>query len=400
MKILHTGDWHLGDKLYGWDRSDEEEAFFAQLKDVVARERPDAMVVSGDIFDTGVPGNDVAKKFTDQLLDVVSACPTMETVVIAGNHDSYSRLVVDEALWKRCRVHMFGIPSEDGEGRARFAENVVEVGDKGVIAAVPFCHERNFPRVEGAPGESRMKEYFAALADHVAERANGRPRVLVAHLAVGRQTMFRGQDRTMVVGGQECVDPETLGGGYDYIALGHIHHPQWAGGAGTVAYYCGTPRAINFDEDCRHGVDIVQVESGRKPEVTLVELAPKRALETIGKEAPLAFSEALNRLAAAAFPAETYIRLNVALGATEAVGPDWTERARQACAAKGYRYCVINAIREELAEEGEQAGRSGLTINELRELSDDEVVEILSARRALTPRQCELVKSLMEGLDA
>ena len=104
MKIVHTSDWHLGQKLYNYDRFDEEAYFFRQLADLVETERPDALVVSGDVFHTGVPGNDVAKCFTDSLAEVTERCPEMETVVIAGNHDSYSRLVVDATLWKRCRV--------------------------------------------------------------------------------------------------------------------------------------------------------------------------------------------------------------------------------------------------------------------------------------------------------
>ena len=167
MKIVHTSDWHLGHRLYNYDRSDEEEHFFMQLLSVVEREQPDAMVVSGDVFHTGAPGNDVARCFTDRLLDVQAKCPTMETVIIAGNHDSYSRLVVDKSLWSRCRVHVLGLPAEDGEGRADFGKNVVGVGEKGLIAAVPFCHERNFPSVEGTAGESRAREYFGGLSKFV-----------------------------------------------------------------------------------------------------------------------------------------------------------------------------------------------------------------------------------------
>ena len=152
MKIIHTSDWHLGDRLSNYDRTDEEDHFFGQLAAVVEREQPDALVVSGDVFDMGVPGNDVAKRFTDRLLDVLEKCPTMETVVIAGNHDSYSRLVVDESLWSRFRVHVFGRPAEDEGGKAVFARNVVEIPGKGLIAAVPFCHSRNFPTVEATTG--------------------------------------------------------------------------------------------------------------------------------------------------------------------------------------------------------------------------------------------------------
>ena len=99
---------------------------------------------------------------------------------------------------------------------------------------------------------------------------------------------------------------------------------------------------------------------------------------------------------AAAFPAETYIRLNVRLGAGELPGPDWTERARKACEAKGFRFCVNNPIRDE-APAG-RAVRKALAMAELRSLSDEEVLDILSARHEMTDRQRELVGTLMKGL--
>ena len=157
MKLIHTSDWHLGHRLYNYDRAAEEWHFFAQLAAAVEEERPDALVVSGDVFDSGAPGSDVAKRFTDALLEVTSRCPGMETFVIAGNHDSYSRLVVDKELWLRSHVHVFGMPAEDAEGKAVFEKNVVTLPGKGVIAAVPFCHSRNFPAVDGATGEDRAK---------------------------------------------------------------------------------------------------------------------------------------------------------------------------------------------------------------------------------------------------
>ena len=212
MKIIHTSDWHLGDRLSNYDRTDEEDHFFGQLAAVVAKEQPDALVVSGDVFDMGVPGNDVAKRFTDRLLDVLEKCPTMETVVIAGNHDSYSRLVVDESLWSRFRVHVFGRPAEDEGGKAVFARNVVEIPGKGLVAAVPFCHSRNFPTVEDATGENREGEYFEGLAQYVSDRSNGLPAVLMAHLAVKGELDLRGHDKALVIGGEhdKLSTPETL----------------------------------------------------------------------------------------------------------------------------------------------------------------------------------------------
>ena len=395
MKIIHTSDWHLGHRLYNYDRSDEEVDFFRQLAELVEKECPDALVVSGDVFHTGVPGNDVAKSFTDSLLYVVSRCREMETVVIAGNHDSYSRLVVDEALWKHCRVHVFGTPTEDGDGNAVLDGNIVELPGKGYIAAVPFCHARNFPMIPGTDGNDRAATYFEALSARLAERNAAKlPCVLVAHLAVGKDTSFTGQDRQGVIGGEECVDPETLGAGYDYIALGHIHCPQWVKGGGKIARYCGTPRAIHFDETYPHGVDVVEVEAGMEPVLRAEVFKPMRDLVTVGGKDGVAFEAAVKAVEEIVASPETYVRLNVSLGEGDVVGADWTERARKACCAKGLRFCVNNPIRTETSEKPE--AKKVLTMEELKELSNDEVLQILSTRQRLSDRQRELVKSLME----
>ena len=398
MKIIHTGDWHLGHKLYNYDRTDEEEHFFRQLAATVRREEPDALVVCGDIFHSGAPGNDVAKRFTERLLDVQAECPAMETVVIAGNHDSYSRLVVDEALWKRCRVHVFGMPAEDREGRADFGKNVVVLPGRGVIAAVPFCHSRNFPAVEGAEGDNRERNYFEGLAKYAGTCAGGLPAVLMAHLAVSGDIDLRGHDTTLVIGGEECVDVDDLGAAYDYVALGHIHCPQWIRGGRKRARYCGAPRAIHFDEAYAHGVDVVTVEAGREPEVRTVPFEPLHALATLGGEKGKPFDDVLGEVAAASLPADTYVRLNVCMGVGELPGPDWTERSRQACAAKGLRFCVNNPIRAE--EPDTKRERKILTVAEIRNLSDDDVLDILSERQELTARHRELIRSLMEEVKA
>lgn len=394
MKIVHTSDWHMGSRLYNYDRTEEEEHFFRQLTGVVEKERPDVLAVSGDIYHTGTPGNDVAKRFTERLLDVVGKCPEMETVVIAGNHDSYSRLVVDEALWKRFHVHVFGTPAENDGGKAVFANNTVELPGKGIIAAVPFCHPRNFPLVAGAAGEDREKEYFKGLEKHVTERTKGLPAVLMAHLAVSGELDFRGHDKSFVVGGEECVDVGDLGSGYDYVALGHIHCPQWIKGERRFARYCGTPYAIHFDETYDHGVDIVTVEAGREPVVRTEVFEPVYPLVTLGGQDGLPFDKAIECLQEAALPAGTYIRLNVKLGVGELPDPDWSERARRACAGKGLKFCVNNPIR--IASPDNAESKKMLTMAELKELSDDEVLEILSARHEMSPRQRELVKTLMK----
>ena len=399
MKIIHTSDWHLGNRLYNYNRSDEEVDFFRQLAELVEKEQPDALVVSGDVFDTGMPGNDVAKGFTDRLLDVASRCPEMETVVIAGNHDSYSRLVVDEALWKRCRVHVFGIPAEDENGNAVLDGNIVEFPGKGYIAAVPFCHARNFPLIPGSDGCDRAKAYFTALSARLDEINTAKlPCVLMAHLAVGKDTSFTGQDRRGVIGGEECVDPETLGSGYDYIALGHIHCPQWVKGGKKVARYCGTPRPIHFDETYPHGVDVVEVAAGREAEVRPAEFELLRKLKTFGGETGKPFEDALADLAASEVAEGTYVRLNMLIKAGELAGSDWAERARKVASDKGLRFCYLKSISQEAEEKGEKE-KFVLSVDELKELSSDSVVDILAQKHPLTDRQRQLLKGLLEEIE-
>lgn len=398
MKIIHTSDWHLGHRFYNYDRSDEEVHFFEQLEQVVGSEKPDALLVSGDVYHTGAPGNDVAKVFTDRLLDVRAQCPGMEIVVIAGNHDSYSRLEIDRSLWRRCHVHVLGTPAEDGDGRADFAQNVVEIPGKGLIAAVPFCHSRNFPVCGDGADSDRMTSYFSGLRQFVAKSNQANlPTILMAHLAVGKETDLTGQDRKSIVGGEECVNPEVLGAGYDYIALGHIHCPQWIKGERKIARYCGTPRAIHFDETYPHGVDVVTVEAGREAEARTVEFEPLRPLKTLGGKSGEPFDEMLKELGAVDLKPETYVRLNVSLTKGETVAVDWNERARKVATDRNLRFCLINPICE-VAEERSETAERRLSMQKLRELTDGEVLSILDSEHELSDRQKELLGELMAAM--
>lgn len=401
MKIIHTGDWHLGHRLYNYDRTDEEEHFFRQLTELMRTERPDALVVSGDIFHTCAPGNDVAKRFTDRLLAVQAASPETEVVVIAGNHDSYSRLEIDRSLWTHCHVRIFGTPEETRDGFADFTRNIVELPGKGLIAAVPFCHERNFPAVAGTSGENRQEAYFSGMQEQIKTmNEKGLPTVLVAHLAAGSEISFSGQEKDAVIGGEECVEPDVLGTGYDYIALGHIHCPQWVKGETNRIRYCGTPRAIHFDETYRHGVDVVEIEHGKEPQLRTVEFAPLRKLVTFGGEEGLLFDDVLKALNEATPDEGTYIRLNARLGWNALPEADWTERGRSACQAKNVRFCLVNPIREKEPQHAEgNDTTSRKTIAELKELKKGEVVDILAKVHDLTEEHRKMLETLIDELD-
>lgn len=107
MKILHTSDWHIGRSFYENDRTEEFLDFFRQLHEIIAAEKPDAMLVSGDVFDNPAPSNAYAALYNRELARIQRDNPGLQTIVTAGNHDSPSRLASSDVLWKEIgRAHV------------------------------------------------------------------------------------------------------------------------------------------------------------------------------------------------------------------------------------------------------------------------------------------------------
>ena len=108
MKIIHTSDWHLGQSFYGMERTEEHLAFLSQLCDTVKVERPDALIISGDIYDSVAPSLTAQRLYNKMMLELHGTLPEMKIVVTAGNHDSSSRLELHSDLWDAFDVKIVG----------------------------------------------------------------------------------------------------------------------------------------------------------------------------------------------------------------------------------------------------------------------------------------------------
>lgn len=335
LKFIHTSDWHLGQNFYGYERSEEQREFLRQLADIVQKHTPDALLVSGDIFHTAAPSNAAANLYVEGMLNIHKACPDMAIVVIAGNHDSASRLDCDRRLWKIAGVNVLGSISRNEDGSANLERHLIPVGDKGIIAAVPFAYPGNFPVIQGANVErqERQAAYFQALLDQAnAQSGNQLPVVLMAHLAV-KNSDFTGHDNDMM----ECIEINVLGEGYDYAALGHIHRPQ---NRSPRSRYCGTPIPVSFDEQCEHSVSIVTIEGhGALPVIETVRINNLRPLHTLPAGSPVEFEEALKLLQDFDPTEPAYIRLNVQVEHYLPHGAQ--EQAAMAADDKACRFCEI-----------------------------------------------------------
>ena len=330
MKILHTSDWHLGHTLYNYDRTEEQKAMLDQMVNIVKEEQPDVFLLCGDVYHTSQPSAAVQTMFTNALVQIRDANPGMTIVITAGNHDSGSKHDIFRTPWKALKVYTVGcIDASQKE------ELVVEVPGKGYVIAVPYVNERNMP-----------KGLFQELIDIVGEKnAYNLPVVMMAHTTV-RGCDFAGHDNASeyTVGGIDSCDLDEMGSGYDYLALGHIHHGQFIHSGKHNVRYCGSPIPVSFDEMYKHSVSIVEVaKHGEKPTIKEIEINPHRPLVTLPIEGVATWEDAKDLLKNYPNDIDAYIRLNVEVD--DLLPADANAEAQMICEEKNCKFCVINSRR-------------------------------------------------------
>lgn len=330
MKILHTSDWHLGHSLYNYDRTEEQMAMLVQMVKIVDKEKPDVFLLCGDVYHTPQPSASVQTMFTNALVEIHNANPNMTIVITAGNHDSGTKHDIFKTPWKALKVYTIGnIDSKNLE------DLIIDIPGQGYVVAVPYVSERNMPH-----------DFFQNLLDMAAERNKANlPVVMTAHTTVSGCD-FSGHDNASeyVVGGIDSHYIEDFGSGYDYLALGHIHHAQFVHGSHHRVRYSGTPIPISFDENYPHSVTIVEFnEHGEQPIVREIEITTHRPLVTLPKDGVASWEDAKYLLQTFPNDIEAYIRLNVEVDTFLPV--EANAEALILAENKKCRFCVINARR-------------------------------------------------------
>lgn len=363
LRILHTSDWHFGHVLYGYDRTEEQLETLAAIDAICRSERPDALVVSGDLYDVAQPSSAVQRRLTDALIAMRRHNPSMEIIITAGNHDSATRHEIARNLWEEHRIHMVGtVPQREDSDLSSL---LVSVGGKGVVCAVPYVNRRFVD-----------EDFYMRVTEETShmETDESLPVVLMAHMAVsgGDYEGHRSMAEGAIIGNLETAPLESLGHGYDYLALGHIHKRQQLDAAGRVCY-SGSPLAVSFDEPYAHGVFLVEIERrGAVPRVKSVDLEARCPLLTVGGPAGLPWADALNELDSLGAPSGSYVRLNVADDPT--LPDNAVELARRASAEHGLRFCVLNRVRP--GRTSSEHSDTSMTVEELRQRSPLDIARI------------------------
>ena len=246
MKIIHTADWHIGQRLHERSRLDEHQQFLDWLLETIQKRKVDLLLVSGDIFDTSLPSAEATNlyyRFLYRLFDETDAY----AVITAGNHDSPRHLEAPQEFLKMGHIYVVGLSVEAAECVFPFPPDNPQVA----VAAVPYLSETELPHVSYETEIEKSERYRERLksfyADCVACMPAELPKVLMGHLFVqgGKVT---DSERNIQIGGATAIHASDFPDGVNYVALGHLHRPQAIKGAAYPIRYSGSPIPLRFNE--------------------------------------------------------------------------------------------------------------------------------------------------------
>lgn len=317
MKVLHTSDWHLGKKLEGLKRIEEQEKFIDRLESIVLEENPKLILIAGDIFDTPIPSSEAEKLFFDAIKKL-SNHGERGIVIIPGNHDSAERLVASKNLAKEFGVIIYENVLEEKE-IGTYGKFQVEKTTKGGVT-LNIDGERVFiyslPYISEAYLDEAYKnilpEQIEELGEEVEEsltysqkigallkrgllevECENIPKIIMAHLFI-MGSSGDGDEREAELGGSKGVDINDLPE-VDYIALGHIHKPMKY--LKKRACYSGSPIEYRVTENkYNKKVLIAEVNGGLDTEIREIELEnykPIKRYEVEGVEEAIELSKSL-----------------------------------------------------------------------------------------------------------
>ena len=377
MRLLHTSDWHLGQSLHGQERDFEHASFLRWLLKQLAQRQPDVLLVAGDIFDTVNPPVKAQERLYNFIVSAHEQQPHLTIVMIAGNHDSGSRIELPGTLMKRLRAHALGRVMWLEDGRLDSERLLLPLPDasgqiRGWCLALPFLRPAE---VTGAvlgedylQGIGKVHELLIAAAN--AKRTTGQALIAVSHAHMAGGSVSMESERSLVIGSAEALPASLFDDTITYVALGHLHKPQKVNGEERIRY-SGSPIPLSFSEiDYPHqildihcdGEQLVSVEPVLIPRaVDLLRIGPAPLATALERIAELAPVDLLADLLA-----HPWLEVRVVLDEPQ---PDLRQQVETALQGKAVRLVRIAA---------EYAGRRGV--------DDDEQTELIELDQ-LTPQE-------------
>lgn len=281
MKFFHLSDLHLGLKLINRDLHEDQAYILREIVARAAEEKPDAIVIAGDVYDKAIPAAEAVALFDDFITHLSETLPNAEIMVISGNHDSAQRLNSFRHVLNVQHIHMIGLPPMRED---EFIEKVTLQDEFGPVNfyLLPFVKPSMVKAITGTDEKGNNLSYDAAV-HKLLEREEINPderNVFVSHqfyLSTNADKVERMESEVVTVGNIDAIQGDVLAA-FDYAALGHIHKPQKLNGKDCYRY-CGTPLACSFSEAGQEKA-ILSVTLGEKGSVA-VERLPLEPLHAV-----------------------------------------------------------------------------------------------------------------------
>lgn len=272
MKFFHLSDLHIGKTVNGFSMLEEQRHVFGQIVGYIDTEKPDAVLIAGDVYDRAVPSVEAVRVFDDLLTDL--AAKEVTVLLISGNHDSPERLNYASRLLSERKLHLCGV----FDGTLRSVTLPDEYGNLK-FWLLPFIKPSG---VRGMFSDKEIESYTYAV-NSVLESANinySERNVLLSHqfYTSAGITPIRSESEINPVGGLDAVDAGLLSK-FDYVALGHLHGSQ---GVGGNVRYSGSPVKYSFSEwKQKKSVTIVEIKEKGNITITTLPLLPFRDMREI-----------------------------------------------------------------------------------------------------------------------
>ncbi|MFB5281666.1 MULTISPECIES: exonuclease SbcCD subunit D [Peribacillus] len=269
MKFIHTADWHLGKVVHGVHMTEDQRFALQQFIEVVEEEKPDAVVIAGDLYDRSVPPTE-AVELLDQTLYKINVEMKTPIVAISGNHDSAERLSFGSTWYRQSQLYLEG----------RIVNSFEPARINGVnFYSVPYAEPGVVRQIIGDPHIQSHQEAMKAITDRISETLNpNEANVLVGHAFVlgGKES---DSERVLSVGGTGCVHVDVFDA-FDYTALGHLHSPDAI--RHPKVYYSGSLLKYSFSEATqKKSLSIIEMKENGDFDLRYRSLTPKRDVREI-----------------------------------------------------------------------------------------------------------------------
>lgn len=305
MRFFHLSDLHIGKQLYGYSLLEDQEWMLNKIYELIDKERPDGILIAGDVYDKSVPAAEAVTVFDRFLTKVSQLEPKIPVLIISGNHDSPERLSFGAEILSRQQVHVAGgcpqtenehlkkVTFQDAWGetdvwmlpfvKPGYVRKLMEESRKKADQTDGAEQESECPQEaekEPETGREEIRRDYNEAVKFLLERENidtARRNILISHqfYTAGGETPKTSDSETVTVGGLDQVDTACLTP-FSYVALGHIHRPQSMGRESIR--YCGSMLKYSVSEWAQEkSVTEVLLEApGQEPVIRLHPLEPLR----------------------------------------------------------------------------------------------------------------------------